>query len=345
MLIDCHAHHVAAPFNTDYLSWMKRTGRQDFGPVYLWNDPAFENPSLRCEKMAACGISHSLITYSANITQILDAACETNGLARSQAVRLLNDRTIALCRESKGRLLATALIDLRLGDEALPEISRCGGEVKGYSVIAAYHMDGQLRFLDSPVFEPFWAEAEQAGKPVFIHFSNLYKINDPAAPLPGFMNDTLLYAGMGQLMEDALCVARLVLSGVFDRHPGLKVVMGQAGGMYPFMLERMEMLYTMYSAGAAKAGRHVTDPAVPEHFLRNMKNYTDNVYVDTHSMSAEAIACAAKIVGSDRILFGSDYPITPDRWGMEHALNQLKKLPGELYEQIAFKNARALLRI
>ena len=42
MLIDCHAHHVAAPFNTDYLAWMEQTGRKDFGPVYLWNNPAFE---------------------------------------------------------------------------------------------------------------------------------------------------------------------------------------------------------------------------------------------------------------------------------------------------------------
>ena len=243
MLIDCHAHHVAAPFNTDYLAWMEQTGRKDFGPVYLWNNPAFEEVSLRYKKMEASGIQISLNTYSANITQIIDAACVTVGISPLEAVQLLNDRTISLCKESGGRLLTTALVDLRLGNEALLEIGRCHDSVKGYSILAAYRLNGQLCFLDAPEFEPFWSEAERAGKPVFIHFSNLYKVNDPDAPLPGFMNDTLLYAGMGQLMEDALCAARLVLSGIFDRHPRLKVVLGQLGGMYPFMLERMEMLF------------------------------------------------------------------------------------------------------
>lgn len=159
------------------------------------------------------------------------------------------------------------------------------------------------------------------------------------------MNDTLLYAGMGQLMEDALCIARLVLSGLFDRHPKLKLVMGQLGGMYPFMLERMEMLYGMYANGARHAGRCVTDPAVPDHFLRNMKNYTDSIYVDTHSMGASAVQCAAEVLGADKILFGSDYPITPDNWGMQHALQDLDRLPVKLREAVLCTNAQKLLNL
>jgi len=235
MIIDCHAHHIAAPYNTNYLEWMQRTGHQDFGPLYLWTDPAFEDLQLRYAKAQAVGITCSLNTYSANITHIIDAASENR--EKIEAVRELNDRALELSRQSNGQFVTTALIDLRLGSPALDEISRCSDEVKGYSILTAYFLDGRIRFLDDPMFEPFWAEAELARKPVFVHFSNLYKINNPDAPMPGFMNDTLLYAGMGQLMEDALCVARLVLSGLFDRHPRLKLVMGQLGGMYPFMLE------------------------------------------------------------------------------------------------------------
>lgn len=339
MIIDCHAHHVAAPYNTRYLNWLRQTGDKSFGPFYLWDKPAFENAELRYEKMRENQIDISLNTYSANITQIIDAV---GGEDRLGAVRTLNDQMLALCRESGGRMQTTALVDLRLGTPALGELERCS-EAKGWSVLTSYQLDGRLVFLDDVRFEPFWAEAEMSGKPVFVHFSNLYKINDPNAPLPGYRNDTLLYAGMGQLMEDALCVARLVLSGVFDRHPRLKLVMGQLGGMYPFMLERMEMLYTMYSYGASAAGLEVHNPAVPEKLLRNMKNYTENIYVDTHSMSAASVRCAAEALGEDKLLFGSDYPITPDSWGMKHALAALDGLPEPLREKVLWKNAESLL--
>ena len=340
MVIDCHAHHVVAPYNTKYLEWLKETGDKKFGPFFLWSNPAFEDSQIRYQKMSENGISCSLNTYSANITQIIDVIGKND---RLDAVRNLNDRMISLCKESGGRWMTTALVDLRLGKEALKEILRCAEFVKGYSVLTSYQMDGRLCFLDDERFEPFWVEAEASGKPVFIHFSNLYKINDPNAPLPGYMNDTLLYAGMGQLMEDAMCVARLVLSGVFDRHPRLKIVIGQLGGMYPFMLERMEMLYTMYERGASHAGLCVTDLTDPEHFLRNMKNYTENIYVDTHSMSVQSVECAMKVLGQDKVLFGSDYPITPDSWGMKHAKKELEKLPQDLYEKVMWKNAQKLL--
>ena len=362
MIIDCHAHHIAAPYNSNYLEWLKTSGNKEFGPFYLWSDPAFENEGLRYARMEQNKIDCTVITYSANITQIVDAAANMHlssvGEGKATAakvdvfhdprlaiVRDINDRTINLCKKSNGRLRTAALIDLRLDSPALDELERCAPDVVGFSVLAAYRHGNHICFLDDPSYEPFWAEAARINKPVFIHFSNLYKINDPQAPLPGYMNDTLLYAGMGQLMEDALCVARLVLSGVFDRHPELKVVMGQAGGMYPFMLERMDMLYHMYARGAKNAGLSVTDVTISEHFMRNMKDYTDNIFVDTHSMDARSVQCVAQILGEDKILYGSDYPITSDGWGMETALGDLKTLPEELQKKIFSENAIELLNM
>ena len=160
------------------------------------------------------------------------------------------------------------------------------------------------------------------------------------------MNDTLLYAGMGQLVEDALCIARIVLSGVFDRHPNLQVVIGQLGGLYPFMLERMEMLYGMYETGARHAGKIVTNKKIPQDFLRNIKNYTDNIFVDTHSMDSISVKCAAEILGTNKILYGSDYPITPEHWGMQHALQRLQDdLPEYMKRHILYENAKQLLKL
>jgi len=107
----------------------------------------------------------------------------------------------------------------------------------------------------------------------------------------------------------------------------------------------MEMLYNMYEGGASRNGRCVTDPNVPERFLRNMKNYTENIYVDTHSMNVRAIQCAAELLGEDKILFGSDHPITPNGWGMQHALNDIAQLPLELRTAVLYRNAQRLLQL
>lgn len=200
MIIDCHAHHIAAPYNTRYLEWIKQSGSADYGPLYLWNNPAFEDEIKRYEMMEHYGINVSIVTYSSNIVQIVDELSQSPE-QRFCTVRDMNDRMLSIAAASKGRMAATALIDPRLGISALNEIERTSERAAGISVLAAYKLNGQICFLDDARFEPFWCEAEKTGKPVFIHFSNLWKINDSRAPLPGYMNDTLLYAGLGQLVS------------------------------------------------------------------------------------------------------------------------------------------------
>lgn len=125
----------------------------------------------------------------------------------------------------RDKIGATAWIDLRLGAAALEEMERTSDWALGYSVLTAYDVKGTLTFLDDKDFVPFWRTASELGKPIFIHFSSLYKISRADSPIPGYMNDSMLCAGMGQL-----------------------------GGMYPFMLERFDMLYHMHLIGAAKEG-------------------------------------------------------------------------------------------
>lgn len=342
MLIDCHAHHVAAPYNTNFIKWLKQTECMDFGPIRLWSHPAFEHVEELLEKMKQNGIDLAIIIYSSNIVRIVDV-CAPEPEQRPATVRDINNRTINVVKHSNGKIATTALIDLRFGKESLNEMSRTSQDVVGFSVLSAYSINGKTHFLDSPIFEPFWSEAEKMGKPVFVHFSDLYRINDPEKPLPGLMNDLLLNSGMGHLMEDALCLARLVLSGVFDRHPKIRIVTGQLGGMYPFMLERFELLYGMY--GALFDEIKENDPKDSARVLRNMKDYTNNIYADAHSMSTVSILCAAEILGNDKILYGSDYPITPGDRGINYVLKDLHKLPKELKDAIFFKNAMSLMNI
>lgn len=287
-----------------------------------------------------------VITYSANIVQIIDTAA-SNKDNRFEVMKDINKRTFTMTEEYKDKIFATALIDPRLGEEAINEMEATAGKSVGFSILSAYNIDGKIRFLDDPIYSELWSEASKLGRPVFIHFSNLYKINDPACALPGFMNDTLLHAGMGQLMENTLCITRLILSGLFDKYPNLKVVMGQLGGMLPFMLERFEILYSMYAQGAKSQGIEVTNPEIASHFLRNLRNYTDNIYADTHSMDSNSIRCAAESMGADKLLYGSDYPITPDKCGMGHGLSNIYNMDASetIKQAILGENAKKLLNI
>lgn len=346
MIIDCHSHHIAAPYNTNYLAWAKQTGHCDYGPPYLWNDPVFEDIEKRIDIMKKNQITYSVITYSANIVQIIDSAA-TDGISREAVVSHLNDQTHESMIRHAGEIGATAWIDLRLGNAAISEMERTSDWALGFSVLTAYKTDDGLAFLDDPAFMPFWAKAAELGKPVFIHFSSLYKINNEKLLMPGYMNDSMLCAGMGQLMENSLCLSRLVLSGLFDRFPALKVVMGQLGGMYPFMLERFEMLCWMHQKGASAKGLDVNNPSDMEHFIRNYRNYTDNVYVDTHSMSENAIRCAVEILGENKILYGSDLPITPLKWGIERGISNIQNstLSDSIKNRILSDNALRLLKL
>lgn len=344
MIIDCHSHHISTPYNSNYLTWLKTTKNFDYGPDYLWNNPIFEDISKRIETMQANHVTLSVITYSANIVQIVDSAA-LEGSSKSKIITDLNNRAENIVKENSQYLVSTALIDLRLNDSILSEMERTSDWAVGFSVLAAYRINGKIRFLDDPLFEAFWKKAAELHKPVFIHFSSLYKVNELDNILKGYMNDSMLCAGMGQLMENTLCISRLAMSGLFDKYPTLKVVMGQLGGMYPFMLERFEMLYNMHLQGACKKGLTVTDPKDIAHFMRNFRNYTDNIYVDTHSMDANAIRCASEILGDEKILFGSDLPITPEHWGMEQGIKQITDscLSEAAKEKILSENAKALL--
>ena len=300
----------------------------------------------RLEVMKQYGIDYSVITYSANTVQIIDSAVDKIH-SKSEVVSDLNRRTQELVSAYREKIGATAWIDLRLGDSVLKEMEATSDWVLGYSVLTGYIVKGQFKMLDAPEFIPFWQKAAELGKPIFIHFSSRYSAGDVGNAMPGYMNDSMLHAGMGQLVENTLCLSRLVLSGVFDRYPSLKVVMGQLGGMYPFMLERFQMLYNMHLNGATAKGICVTDLKNAAAFMRNYKNYTDNIYVDTHSMSECAIRCAAEIIGTDKILFGSDLPITPAAWGIEHGIDQIEnsKMSHEAKERILSKNAVDLLNL
>ena len=139
-----------------------------------------------------------------------------------------------------GRLSMFACLPTQDAGEAAAELERAvrdlgavGALINGYTNIG----DNQTgRYLDDPSYAPLWAKIAELDVPVYLH---------PREPLPA---QARIYEGYSSLVgsawgfahETATHAVRLMLSGLFDEHPGIQIILGHLGEGLPFLLPRLE---------------------------------------------------------------------------------------------------------
>lgn len=209
---------------------------------------------------------------------------------------------------------------------AVTELGAKGALVNGYTDLP----DGGVRYLDHPSCEPFWDMAAELGVPVYLH---------PREPHPGSRGiyegyESLVGSAWGFGHETATHAVRLMLSGLFDRRPGLQVVLGHLGEALPFLLPRLEhrLHKQREGTGLGSAKRTVT-----EYFTSNIV-LTTSGHFDT-----KALAYTISTIGSDRVLFSTDYPYET----MDEAASWFDSAPLNRNDaaRIGRLNAADLLRI
>jgi predicted TIM-barrel fold metal-dependent hydrolase len=338
-VIDCHIHALPGPTMDAFRTSLSGAGDLSEGPPRLWASEAFASPSLQVDALDQAGIETAVLTFSSNAPAALHALAKATRRGAAETVRAVNRELAGWAASSGGRLLATAWVDPRLGDDALAEMERAVGEdgVVGLSTLCSFlplggpaGVEGQLQFLDSPQFAPALELAASLGVPLFVHAGGKYDlaVGDPA-PAPRAL--VFLRGGLSMPVEITLCVLRLLMAGTFERLPGLRVVLGQLGGLFPFLLSRLELVRGLV--------------ADPEGALARLRDHCGQIYVDTHSMDGPAIVAALELLGDRNVVFGSDFPVTPQALGREGPLEMLAKLrldPRTL-ERILAGNAEALL--
>jgi uncharacterized protein len=120
-----------------------------------------------------------------------------------------------------------------------------------------------------------------------------------------------------------------VVSGAFDRHPGLRVIIGHCGEMIPFMLDRIDDMMPPSVSG-------LPEPA-SAYFLRHFWVTTSGMF------SLPPVLCALSVFGVDRVLFSVDYPFGRSDRGRA-LLDGLPMAPGDK-AKVAGENAARLLRL
>ena len=170
---------------------------------------------------------------------------------------------------------------------AADELERSMRELKFVGALINGHTNGV--YLDDPALAPFWERAEALGATVYIHPA------DPVAPMAVLAGHKALKRATWEWgVETGSHVLRLVFSGLFDRFPKAKVMLGHLGETLPYLLWRFDSRAKLYGVKLERA---------PSDYIKS------NIVVTLSGMySAEPFNCALAALGSDRIMFGADYP-------------------------------------
>lgn len=219
-------------------------------------------------------------------------------------------------RQHPGRLWASAALPLADTGTAMDVLEDAVGRL-GLMGVNLPGSIGSTENIDAPRLEPLYARLEELGLPIFLHPTD--------AMFPEIMDgyNGALYASLGRVVDVSTAAYRLVLSGIMERHPGLKFVMSHTGGALPYQSGRMDK-------NSGKAGL----PKPPSTYLKRM-------YTDTVSPHALGVRFAVDYYGVDHVMYGSDYPC----WMPAAALQVLEEAGFDRADQekILGANARRIL--
>jgi 2,3-dihydroxybenzoate decarboxylase len=184
-------------------------------------------------------------------------------------------------------------------------------------------------FLDDRKIWPIFARAAELDVPIYLHPA-IPNESVVSAYYDGYFKDDypiLMGAVWGFTVETATHALRLILSGVFEEYPRLKIILGHLGEALPFLLWRLEWTYHNLTKKVGLA----------ECFRRHF-------YVTTSgNFSLPALLCTMMELGTDRILFAVDWPFNSNKEGV--AFVQNAAIGPEEKAKIFADNAACLLRI
>lgn len=268
-----------------------------------------DNIDHRLAAMDKAGVDACVLSHQAGIE-----AAEPE--VATQLARLANDTLYAATQKHPGRFYGWAALPVRDPIAAAAELDRCINDL-GFFGWNVYSNFGIKERLDDPMFAPILEKANELGCMVYIH---------PSAPNIEEYQDmgSSLWGGLGYAADTMLTFVRMMQACTFDKYPNMRFMLGHFGEGFPFVLKRM-------SGQQPDNGKKYNI----DHYFKN------NVWVTTSGNTEPAtFRCAYDVLGADRILVGTDYPMG----SFKEIMDFLDSMPMSSVdrEKIYFGNAQAL---
>ncbi|KAH8424235.1 amidohydrolase family protein [Aspergillus melleus] len=243
-----------------------------------------------------------------------------------------NDDLAAAIAQHPTRLAGFAMLPMSEPQAAAEELERCVTKLGFLGALVENHLDG--KFYDDERFWVVFERAQQLDVPVYIHPT--FASDSMLEHYKGNYDDSVALAlsayGWSWHAETGHHILRLFASGLFDRFPKLKIIIGHMGEMLPFQLDRV---FTVSERWGRK-----------ERGLREV--WRSNIWVTTSGMfSLPPLRCLLDVMPIEHVLYSVDYPFSTNEKGLEffEQIRQSGLIAEEDLELFAYRNAEQLLGV
>ncbi len=212
---------------------------------------------------------------------------EAQPAAGASFARAQNENIAAIVRDRPDRFAGLGTVALQDPERACGELDYAMQTLGLNGIEIGTHANA--RDLDDPVLEPFWERCAALDALVFVH--------PESAPGFGRVAAMRMIVSTGYPSETGITAAKLLMGGVFVRYPRLRIVLAHGGGTLPWLLPRLDRLWT------TMADVRAANPVMPSEGARAF-------YCDTLTFDARNLELVAERIGAAHLVVGSDYPFT-----------------------------------
>lgn len=266
--------------------YFEKTGSMDVRSTRL-----LDLADIRLEQMDEYGMDMMILSLNSPAIQEIADPDKAATIARKA-----NEDLATAIQKHPDRFRGFAALPLQDPDKAIEELHYCVEELgfvgilaNGYSNIEG--PEGYV-YLDDQRYRPFWAEVEKLDVPFYLH---------PREPMPENAHTLdghfwIHGAPWAFGVETATHALRLMCSGLFDEHPNLKIILGHLGENLPYCIWRAQN-----HLNKRRRGMPAQKP-LPQYLNENFWITTSGQF------TLPPLICAMMQMGSDRIMFATDYP-------------------------------------
>lgn len=323
-VIDVLAHHVSRSV-AEMLETRKYYGEDatfDSSGKELAYPIQNADPEVRLRLMEKYGIDMQALSQTGSV--LLGFNAEES----AEICRRSNTDNYALCKAYPNKFVNICFISLLDMKSAMEELSRAINELDGRGIMVCTNQKG--KGLDSPEYFPFYEKMVELDLPLFLH-----PIHWESYPLVDMDKGWRMMQIFGWPFDTTQAVWRLIFGGVMDRYPSLKVVTHHLGAMLPYFARRVEANFNKF---------------LKDKLPRHLNEYWANFYGDTAmDGTTGAFPCGYAFFGSDRMMFGTDYPFANEA-GEDFIRANLAgvkamNIPAKDMAKILGGNAKKLLKV